>query len=37
MKEEFSHINKSVIDISYVPPELHPTMPNNNISSVTAN
>ena len=35
LRDEYSHINKSIIDISYVPPELHPTMPNANVSSVT--
>ena len=36
LENEFSHVNKSVVDISYTPPELHPTIPNNNIGSVTA-
>lgn len=36
LENEFSHVNKSVVDISYTPPELYPTIPNNNIGSVTA-
>lgn len=36
LESEMSHISNSIIDIKYVPPELHPTMPNNNVSSVSA-